>query len=153
MHSFFPLRSFFLLIGFSLLLSSCVTIVPVEFRRIENFKLNFEKLSPQLSLELVVNNPNPYGITVTEISSDIFLNNQAISKVSLPMKKRIIPRGETGVPIVLNFNLSSVLGLIPASVPTLLTRSVDTRISGYIRVRKFIFKRRVPFSLNQKLGF
>lgn len=145
--------NFVLAIFFCWLFSSCVTIVPVEFKRIENFRTNFDHGKPKITLDLVINNPNPYGITVTEVASDFFINNQSVSKISLPMKKHIVSSGETNVPIELNFTLNSLLALLPASVPTLLNKSIDTRLSGYIRVRKFIFKKRIPFSNSQKLAF
>lgn len=141
-----------LLLAFTTLFS-CVTPVPVEFRRIENFKTSLDEIKPIVSLDLVINNPNPYSVTVTEVSSDLFLNNQSVSRITLPSKKRIERSGESSLPIVMHFDLNHAISLIPAAVPALLTRTIDTRISGHIRIRKFIFKRRIPFSVSQKLSF
>ena len=131
---------------------SCMTFEPVKLVRIENFNSTLKDKDPQVTLDLVIENPNKFGLTLTQLNTDIALSKKQISTVSLASKKRIIPKGNTPVPLHITIDSEKLKSVLPSALMAYLTGSLDVQLKGSVKVKKFIFGKRIPFTIDQKVS-
>lgn len=139
-----------------LLFSSCITVVPPEFRSIDNFMVT--KFSPRTEYKMDVKlfNPNTIGVKIKELnvvvtvfgsemnSNTVYIENGAVripskSDFTVPLK------GETSMEnasVLLQKGLSSLFGGSSA---------IPVSIKGNIIVKKFIFRKKIKFDFDQNV--
>lgn len=144
-------RSILLVCSFIFLLTSCITVQPVEFRKLDNFRGEFSLDDPKANFDLVIYNPNKYGVQLTELTTDLKLNGKSAGHFILPSKTKIERKKESTVPIEMKINGENLMNLLRLSATALLERKMDAKLEGYIRLKKFIFKKKVPFTFSQKI--
>lgn len=116
-----------------ILISGCTTQNP-EFREIRNVKI--EKLgfsSGKVSLEVVMYNPNKFGVTLTESSMDIYIDNRYLGKAVSNKAISIPKKSVFSVPVIAELNMKNLLS---NSLNIVLSKEVDVRAKGTMRLTK-----------------
>jgi hypothetical protein len=120
------------LIG-SLIMASCSTRKP-EFREIKNVKLNKIGLkSTTLTLDVVMYNPNPFALELTETDLDILINNTLLGHSGQRYKIKIPGKANFIVPIMLEADSKQ---LLKNGFNALVNKKIELRAKGAVRLGK-----------------
>jgi hypothetical protein len=81
-----------------------------------------------------VTNPNTFGLTVSRLRGDLFLEDREMADVDLPMGLPLVAARDTVIPIDISFGLPT-LGSLGALGEALLRRNaVDYRLDGTVGI-------------------
>ena len=81
-----------------------------------------------------VENPNPFGVTLSTLRGSLFLEDQAAAEVDLPLGLALRARQDTVVPIDLQVGLDNVPGLARTLARAVVGSSVPYRLDGTVGV-------------------
>lgn len=126
-----PVISICILSG--MMLYSCSTRQP-EFRDIKNVRIakaGFK--STTLSLNVLMYNPNSFGLELSETDLDIFLDNTYFGHSGQRFKIAIPRKAEFKVPITLEVNSKNFL---KNGLNALFNKKIELKIKGAIRLGK-----------------
>ncbi len=135
-----------------LLLNSCYTIKPIEFRRAENFSASKNNGSPKVSFGIVFHNPNSFGCTISTIESMGELNNQLIFNASIQNSVRAKGNSDFTFPVSADVAKMDWKQLLGSGINLLLNNeAVPMKVKGKITVKKFIFSKTFNFDYTERI--
>ena len=151
------LRRYFPILGLGILsmifLSSCQEPQNLEYRNFRNLKvsnLSFDKAT--LTTDLVLYNPNNFGLELNRVDLDIFVNNTLLGRSAQNIQVPIPKRGEFVLPIVIDLDVKN---LLKNGLTSFTQKEVDIRSKGFVRVGKMgVYKSfDVDYTTRQALSF
>lgn len=121
-------------------LTGCVTLKPVDIGGIKDAKVKeFSIGSLTADLQIPIKNPNNFKIKVKKVKIDVSLKNSQIGKIK-KISKVTIPANSNEVHMftaTIEFTgVSDILSLMN------MHRS-DLKVTGYIKVKAFLFSRKI----------
>lgn len=123
---------------FSLVLGGCFEYEDVEFLGMERF--NLEKQSTEqvlVKLDLKINNPNTYNITIKPAVLDIYINGKYAGKTKMK-DKIVLKKKTTGVyPFYLQAKTKDLMTAATSSLGAMLTGKVRLGIKGNIKAKAY----------------
>lgn len=131
---------------FYMLFASCVTLKPVEVKSVENFKLKDIITKPGVQFDVMIHNPNSFGLTLKEFKSNAFLGEKIVTDIFVKKKIRIGANSDISIPLESQPSLSDISSMILSG-----NVSGDLKVEGYITVKKFIFRKKFPFRVQTKI--
>lgn len=138
---------FFVAIISILLLSACVAVQPVTVTDVNNFRVeDVLSGSPKISFDILIHNPNGYGLTLKEFKSTAFMNEKLITDIYLEKKIHIAANSDITIPLKSSPSIKDIISTYLSG-----HFNGDVRVDGYIIVSKFLFRKKFPFSLTTKL--
>ena len=138
------------LISCIIFLSSCLTLKPVEYKRTENFSVASNNNSPMLSFGIVFYNPNAFGCTITGIESEGSLNNRLVFNAGISTPLRVQRKREVAVPVTARLAQMDLNQLLSSGINLLFNdEKLPVKVTGKIKIRKFIFSRTYGFDYTQ----
>ncbi|MCX6275824.1 MAG: LEA type 2 family protein, partial [Bacteroidetes bacterium] len=124
------------------LLSACITIKPIEFRRAENFSVSSNNNSPLLNFGLVFYNPNAFGCTITDIQSEGALKDQQVFNAGMNTKISIKSKSDFAIPVTARMAKMNFGQLLGAGFNLLLNdEAIPMKVKGRIKVRKWFISK------------
>ena len=137
----------------SFFLSSCQEPQGFEYRSFRNLKVSnigFDKAT--LTTDLVLYNPNNFGLDLSRVDLDIFINGTLLGHTAQNIQVPIAKREEFVLPIMIDLDVKNLLknGMI-----SLTNKEVDIRSVGFVRVGKMgVFKSfPVDYTTRQAVSF
>ena len=137
----FPLISLL----FVLALGSC-KVRSLEFVEVKNFKVQKMGLSSsQVALDISCYNPNKFGMKLTGLSSDVYIDSQFIGQAKFDSTLQI-PRQDTFLlPVLMDMKMGpAASGLFKVFAGYTDSVNVLLRFEGKAKLRKFIFPINYP---------
>ena len=132
------------------LFSSCTTYTPIQFKKVEKIELNTDKLTS--GFELSIYNPNSSGLKLRNAEAEFYLSDRSIGKASLQKAMRIPPGSEILIPFDLKINYANLPDLLPFAFKLLLGNTPgEITVGGNIKIRKFLWYKKINFELKQKI--
>ena len=126
----FKKRIYFLAIIF--LVSSCFDYDDIDFKGIDNFKMEkFEGQKISFSMDVVLENPNSFSVKIKPSVVDVYLDDNLIGKTYLDQKVKIIKRKENSYFVPLHVELED--GLLIKLMKLSLKDKVKLRLVGNIK--------------------
>jgi len=128
-----------------------------EFIQVDKISVGNVRLSPQpsfdLGAELEFNNPNRFGLTIQEVSCDIYLEGSKVTRIEHKEKIDVPASGHFYVPFQAPINLSEqeykkIFGSNLFS--SLLNNELNMRFEGAMTLSKFGISRKVSFQYDYK---
>ena len=115
--------------------SSCKQPQSLIYKDVQHIKYDgFGVGKSGISLDVLLYNPNRYGLKLRNADIDVYVNNSYLGKMFVVKGKYIIPpMGSFLVPLKVDVDLNNVL---PNAVSLLLKHSADFKITGKIRAGK-----------------
>ena len=142
----------FLGISILLVLSSCFTMKPVEFRRTENFSVAGNNNSPLVSFGIVFHNPNKFGCTISDIESEGSIQDRLLFNAGVKSKVRAKANSDVTFPVTANLAKMQVSQLLGTGLNLLLNdEAIPMKVKGSLKVRKFIFSKTYRFDYTQSI--
>ncbi len=127
-----------------MLASSC-TIQPVAVKRIDNFRTGGGIGNPSVNFDVIVSNPNAFGLRLCELESSVILGNEVVSKVTVEKNIPVKAGSDVLIPLSVTPTVNNIAAMILSG-----SGSKDYRVKGNITVGKFIFRKKFPFEANGK---
>ena len=130
-----------------MLLSGCVSIQPVTISGVNNFQVEDVLLSPKVSFDVNLHNPNSFGLTLKEFKSSAYLDDKLMTDVFIEKKIYVGANSDVAIPLKSQPSIQDIITTYFGGGKT----KGNVRVEGYVTVSKFIFKKKFPFSLTTKL--
>ena len=147
------MKKFFLFAAIpAFLLSSCITMKPIEFRRAENFSVSSNNNSPLLNFGLVFYNPSSFGCTITDIYSEGALKDQQVFNAGMNTGIRIKSKSDFSIPVTARMAKMDFGQLLGAGLNLILNdEAIPMKVTGTIKVRKWFISRSYNFDYTQAI--
>ncbi|MEO5571010.1 MAG: LEA type 2 family protein [Bacteroidia bacterium] len=126
--------------------SSCMTIEPVEVKNVDNFQLKDVLTNPSVQFDVTIHNPNSFGLTLKEFKSTAFLGDKMVSDIFIEKKVHIGANSDISIPFQTKPSLNTVAELMLSG-----NTSGDVKVEGFLVVKKFIFRKKFPFTVRTKI--
>jgi len=125
---------FFCIAAVVIAVQSCSKPQGFEYRGIQNLKLNTLDFNrSEISLELVYFNPNNFGVTLKNVTADIYLNKNYLGKYILDTTMFIAKRSEFSLPSRMEVDMRN---LLKNALTGILGNEVLLDVTGTTRVGK-----------------
>ncbi len=126
---------FFLVLTSGMLLASCKVGVPtptgIQWGGLGKSRTG----SPTLELKVGIRNPNPVGLKVVRLESDVLLNGSVVGRIQTPTGMRIRANSTEVYPI----SVAAQLQGIPGGLAGFLTGNLQFQVKGTGKVRYLVF--------------
>lgn len=136
----------------SLLLSSCISLRPVELKRVENLSIVGGNDSLKLTISLAFFNPNRFGCTITDITSEGAIRNRPLFQTGISKNIRAKSKSDFTIPVtayVMNKDLGKLLSV---GISLLVNdETVPMNINGKLKIKKWFLYRSFQFNSNQTI--
>ncbi len=106
-----------------------------------------------LAAELEFNNPNSFGLNIEEVSCEVFIEDQNVTKITHNNKIEVLPNAHFSVPLDNNIKLNEQVfkKIFGANLfQSLLSNELKMKFVGEMTISKFGISRNVPFSYDYK---
>lgn len=133
--------------------SSCASYEEVKFTGLKNFGIaGKDKDGLKLNLVVGIDNPNNVKIKVKKADLDLKFNGRTLGNLDLD-KKVVIPKNSNGtVDLLVNVQTQELLkGGLGGLLTTVLSQKAEIGVEGEIKVKAFIFTRKIPVSFTEQV--
>jgi hypothetical protein len=117
----------------TLLLSSCNSLKPLEFRACKDWELKPGFTESTLQANLIYFNPNRTGVTLDQVEMEVFLDGRMLGKVSQHLQLPISGKQEFSLPMQVKLDMKNLLN---NALSGLLKQKLSLRSVGKVRVIK-----------------
>jgi len=140
---------FFLAITFT----SCEIYKEVKVKRVEEFDLS-ELTNSRVSavLRIVLENPNPYKITLYESDLELRLDGNVAGTLSLAEPVVLAPKSSQSHDVKVFTNISDVEGLLGNALALMFKDEIELQASGYVQAKGLGVKKMVPLSFTKPIS-
>jgi LEA14-like dessication related protein len=137
-----------LLVGF---ISSCAVYEDLEFERMDGFKLDGIKgRDINMTVGVVVTNPNWYAIKLLPSTVKVFLEGQLIGEVHLNEKVKIRSKQENTLSVPLNATLEE--GAMFTMIRYSTKDTISLRMTGDVRAGVLFVSKKMAVDENRKIS-
>lgn len=134
----------FLLLTF--LLSSCVTYKDVQLGNVTFRNFNNADGKMRATFDLEIDNPNAYPIRLSKPRLKVFVGNLELKDWSVPKKIKLRRKSKQNYPFYVEISAVEGLKILPQ-----LLMQPEIRIEGTVRAGTFIFGKRIPLEIKERL--
>jgi len=120
------------------LLSGCLEYEDVDFKGVQKFGIE-ERTSEQIliRLDIKVDNPNTYNITIKPATLDIHINGKYAGKTKMK-EKIVLKKNTTGIyPLYLQAKTKDIMGALTGSLGSILSGRVKVGIKGNVKAKAY----------------
>jgi len=130
-----------------ILLQSCVTIQPPVFKQADHLAISNNLNSPEVTFDMVFQNPNNFGLTLKKIETTATVDNGTAFTYKTEEPIRINSNSEFTIPVRISMPVNDLMKALPSALNLLLgSQQVPFQLSGTITLKKFLFKKTFTFS-------
>jgi len=128
------------------LLSSCVSYTDVQLGNVtfRNFTNADGKMRATFDLE--IDNPNAYPIRLSKPRLKVFIGDLELKDWNVPKKIKLRRRSNQSYPFYVEISAVEGLKILPQ-----LFMQPELRIEGTVKAGSFIFGRRIPLEIKERL--
>lgn len=135
----------FLIVG--TLLTSCGNFSKIVIGEISGVSIKgLEDNALVVAVRLPVENPTMYKITVTELDSKVFMNDQYLGKIIMEEKIVFPAKSHETHEIDLNIRLANIFSAAITMMKLRSGQRIRFRLEGELTARSALLKRKIPFS-------
>ena len=138
---------------------SCSTARLPYVKGVDDVKVSkFTKDSLHMNIALRINNPGTWGFRVKNVNLALTLNGKPVGTIKGKMPFKRIGKGERAYDVQLATGTGAIIGALPDFLSVLSGKNMDLRMQGEMRVRWFIFGKKIKFDSKKdlklpKMGF
>lgn len=132
---------------------SCSSAIPLQYKNLENVKIQKNNEEPSVLLDVQLYNPNPIGIKLKELNAAVAVDGKTVGNAAIENALRIKRKSEFVLPIVCETSYTQLGELLKNSAGLFLSgKEIPVSLSGTITIKKFIFfKRTYSFSYQENV--
>lgn len=146
-------RFLFFLVGTLFLFSSC-SYQDIEVTNFSNYQVkNANKEGFDLHVDLTIENPNNYKMTMKWATLDVYLNDKYIGKTTISENLTLPKKSTQKHPVVLRTTYDetfqgNLLNLIGSA---LFGRGLELKVKGELKGSVFLFSKKYPIEHTEKI--
>lgn len=126
--------------------SSCVSLRPVEFSGIGNFRTDLNVNEPAVLFDVKLKNPNNYGVTLRSMGVSLKISDKTLAEIAVSGKTHITGLEKTSVPVVLKPSLNDIKNMAASGFSGLLSgKKQSLTVEGELVVSKFFIRKKLHF--------
>lgn len=146
--NFFMRAITFILAVVVLTSSGCLNLKMPQVTGISKLRLSDITKDTRIQFDVGLRNPNAFGVTLKSMKAELFLADSSIAGIGVDRKTRLAANQHVDLPFSVQPKLTALpqLGILGI---TQLFKKDNKKISlrGELKVRKFIFTKKVKFSI------
>lgn len=141
----------FLLI--SLLLSSCFEYKEVEVEKVSNVSVeSFSTKGITIGIDLKINNPNRYKISIVDSNLELFVDNRKIGSAKLKEKIVLQKKSNEIHHVTVETNLKQLLSSALPTLLGLITKTdIELGVKGDIKARAKSLSKKFPLDFKERV--
>jgi LEA14-like dessication related protein len=139
-------RRLFTVLFAAAIFTSCVSYKEVQLTGIAFKDVNTSNNKLRVGLNVEVDNPNKYSIKLSRPRLNVYVGKKALNDWSCPQKIKIYRNSKRAYPFYIEVSGTEALQLLP-----LMFMNPAIKIEGSIKAGWFIFGKRIPLSVEEKL--
>jgi len=127
-----------ILLFLAALFSGCLEYEDVDFKGVQKFGVE-NRTSEQIliRLDIKVDNPNTYNITIKPATLDIYINGKYAGKTKMK-EKIVLQKKTTGVyPLYLQAKTKDIMSALTGSLGAMLSGKVKVGIKGNVKAKAY----------------
>ncbi len=133
-------------------LSSCLTIKPVEFKKTENITSSRSDTALEVTFDLAMYNPNSMSVRLSNLETEVSIDNLPLGKAGLSNSVRLKRNSDFTLPILAKASLVDLINLSGIGLNLYLGNQTATAtIKGNMKLKKFIFSKKIQFEYKEKI--
>jgi len=134
------------LFSLTFILSSCISYTDVQLGNVafRDFNTNDGKMRATFDLE--IDNPNAYPIRLSKPRLKVFIGNLELKDWSVPKKIKLRRKSKQSYPFYVEISAVEGLQILPR-----LLMQPEIKIEGTVKAGSFIFGRRIPLAIKERL--
>lgn len=134
-----------------LFFSSCITLVAPEFRKLDNFEVTSLRPKPNYKLDLVMFNPNKIGARISELQVSVTVFESMMS-IHTKDVARVKPNSDFSISLNGEADYDQVGKILTQGIKSFFggKTNVPFKVTGFVAVKKFIFKKKVYFDFSSE---
>jgi len=138
-----------LLLCLALTQIGCGSLKQLQVKSLHEVKLSgWKEKKPVLNFDLNMYNPSPVGFKVMRMDLTLQINHTNITTLSTTSVVRMKRKSEVAVPMVITPEWKDLSQIMKSGIKVFLAQKFSMGLSGEITVKKFIFKRKIPFDIS-----
>ncbi len=128
--------------------SGCLNLKVPQVTGISKFRLSDITKDTRIQFDVGLRNPNTFGVTLKSMKAELFLADSSIAGIGIDRKTRLAANQHVDLPFSVQPKLTALpqLGILGI---TQLFKKDNKKVSlrGELKIRKFIFTKKVKFSI------
>ena len=132
------LKNIFLLLC-PILLQSCITMKPPVFKQADHLMVSNNLNSPDVSFDMVFDNPNNFGLTVKKIETTATVDNGTVLTYKTEQPLRINANSEFTIPVRVTMPLDDLLKTLLRHRPAARQSEITVSAIGHHHVKEVYF--------------
>ncbi len=126
------------------LFTSCISFKPITTNKIDAIHINSAgNKGLDITIDLVINNPNGFAIHVNAIELDLVSNSVQLGHVSSKEKFRIPKKSTVTQQLIFTVSLkSTALATIPTLLSLIGTKNVTISANGFVKAKAMLINKR-----------
>jgi LEA14-like dessication related protein len=135
------------------LLVSCESISPLSVSKFEDVNVKSINTSGvALEVTMVVKNPNAYRFKMVDNQLNLFVNKTEMGTVSIKDKIVVPRKSEKSYTFLVETQFSNLaLGSIPSLINIFMSKQVELKLVGDVKVRSMMISKRFPIEIIEKV--
>lgn len=139
------MRNIFLIFFIGLFLTGCFSAKDIHIGTVEGVKINkFKDSKLSVDVLLPIENPNIFRFKISEINLKVSLRGRELGVITNVDNIVIPPKSKMTHKFSIDLEFSNILLGTMAFINSLTGNKVKVELDGYIEVKSFLFKRKIP---------
>lgn len=137
----------------ALLFQSCFEYEDVDFKGMESYNVEEQNNDNILvRLDLRVNNPNKYNITIKKTKLDVSINGKKIGQTEMKNDIKLKKKTEAVYPVRLKMNRGDIMKGAMSSLGGLFGGSVKVGVKGNVKAKAYGIGKKFPLEFEQPVN-
>lgn len=136
----------------TLVITSCTSIKPLEYRGHSDFTIANLTGNPTIKTDIQLYNPNKSGIKLKSTDITVFVNAKELGNVLLTEPVKIKGQSTFTLPFIFTTSYPKLAAVAISDLGGFLKGDdVPYSVDGYFIVQKFLYKKKIPFTFDDKV--
>lgn len=133
--------------------TSCFTLKPVTVGDVTDFKFkDLTSKSVSVILQIPIKNENNFKFKITDVNIDISVDGNSLGRVKKIEKIIIQPNSVNTYTFELKAEFSKLAKGSFSILKSFMKRSIDMHLEGYIKVKAFMFTKKLDINENKHIS-
>jgi hypothetical protein len=135
------------------LFTSCITVKPLRFEKAINLEVNKTGDPLYINFDLTGHNPNNWSFKLTELQTKITIDGHSFIDLHTDTVMRLKKDADFSIPVRIQATRDDLMKIISSGLSVILNGDkIPFDIQGDFVLKKFLFRKKFSFQLNDKIN-
>ncbi len=132
--------------------TSCMSVKQLQFAGAEHIAVSKEGDHAQINFNIIGHNPNNVSFKLSELQTKITINGQSFANLQSDSVMRLKRNTDFSIPASAKASQEDLMKIVSSGLALLLNGDkVEVEINGDFTLKKFLFRKKFSFQLNEKI--